>query len=127
MTAMPVEPADRAVRSFANEGEPVYLFWPVLMAYLRVTTQPGLFPQPFTLEEALRNVQALFALRRVRVVSEQPDFLDALSSVGLAADAIGKLVHDAHIVALMQLYQVRTIWTYDRDFRRFDGIRVVEP
>ena len=34
---------------------------------------------------------------------------------------------DTHIVALMRRHGVRTIITHDRDFRRFDGIRVRDP
>ncbi len=37
------------------------------------------------------------------------------------------LVPDAHIVALMHQNGVRTIWTHDRDFRRFDAIDVRDP
>ncbi|GIV00558.1 MAG: hypothetical protein KatS3mg014_2173 [Actinomycetota bacterium] len=32
-----------------------------------------------------------------------------------------------HLVALMRENGVRTILTHDRDFRRFDGIRVRDP
>ena len=39
----------------------------------------------------------------------------------------GNLVPDAHLVALMRQHGVRTIWTHDRDFRKFNGIRVVDP
>ena len=48
---------------------------------------------------------------------------------GLASGrpAMGKLVHDAHLVALMHQHGVSTIWTHDVDFRRFDGIRVYDP
>jgi predicted nucleic acid-binding protein len=39
----------------------------------------------------------------------------------------GNLVPDAHLVALMQQQGVATIWTADRDFRKFDGITVLDP
>ncbi len=47
----------------------------------------------------------------------------------VAADAkpMGNLVSDAHLVALMQENEVRTIWTHDRDFRRFAGIEARDP
>lgn len=41
--------------------------------------------------------------------------------------ARGNLVTDAHLVTLMRRYGVRTILTRDRDFRRFDGIRALDP
>ena len=39
----------------------------------------------------------------------------------------GNLVSDAHVVALMRENGVRTIWTHDRDYRRFSGIEVRDP
>lgn len=36
-------------------------------------------------------------------------------------------VTDAHIATLMRQHGVGTIYTRDRDFRRFDGIRVEDP
>ena len=39
----------------------------------------------------------------------------------------GNLVPDAHIVALMLSHGIRTIWTRDRDYRSFSGIRVRDP
>lgn len=41
----------------ARNDEPIYLFWPVVLAYLRVTTHPTLFAQPFEFGEAWANVE----------------------------------------------------------------------
>jgi len=45
--------------------------------------------------------------------------------------AVGKvvasMVHDAHIAALCRQHGVRELWTADRDFGRFDGIKTVSP
>jgi predicted nucleic acid-binding protein len=41
--------------------------------------------------------------------------------------ASGNLVHDAHIAALLVEHGVRELWTLDRDFTRFGGIRIVDP
>jgi hypothetical protein len=43
------------------------------------------------------------------------------------ADARGNLVSDAHLVALMVQNGVGTIWTHDRDYRRFSGIEARDP
>ena len=42
-------------------------------------------------------------------------------------EPVGNLVSDAQLVALMYEHGIRTIWTRDRDFRKFDGIRVRDP
>ena len=39
-------------------------------------------------------------------------------------DARGRLVPDAHLATLMRQHDVGVIYTRDRGFRRFDGIRV---
>lgn len=39
----------------------------------------------------------------------------------------GNLVPDAHLAALMRQHGVATIWSADRDFRRFDGITARDP
>ena len=104
-----------------------YLFWPVTMAYLRVVTHRTLLQPPLSLDDALANVESLLALPHVRAGSEQPGFLASLRDVSRPLPAVGKLIHDAHIASLMRQHGVDTIWTYDRDFRKFDGIRVVDP
>jgi predicted nucleic acid-binding protein len=40
----------------------------------------------------------------------------------------GKLAHDAHLVAIMQVYSVTDILTFNgSDFRRFPGITILDP
>lgn len=39
----------------------------------------------------------------------------------------GNAVPDAHLAALMRQHGVATIYTRDRDFLRFDGIRPLDP
>jgi uncharacterized protein len=39
----------------------------------------------------------------------------------------GSLVADAHLVALMHQHGIATIWSRDRDFRKFEGITVRDP
>ena len=41
--------------------------------------------------------------------------------------ARGNLVPDAHLAALLQQHGVPTLYTHDRDFRRFDFLRVIDP
>jgi predicted nucleic acid-binding protein len=54
-------------------------------------------------------------------------FWSASHEITVEQRARGELVADAHIVALMRRYGVRTIVTYDRDLRSFDGVRVRDP
>lgn len=58
---------------------------------------------------------------------EDDGFWALYRAVSSDAGARGNLVPDAHLVALMHQYGVRTIISHDRDFKKFDGIRVEDP
>jgi len=107
--------------------ELVYLFWPVVMAYLRIATHPAIFETPLPPADALANVERLLGLPHVQTAGEQDRFWRSYRRLAADADARGNLVPDAHLVALMTENGVRTIWTHDRDFRRFPEIEVRDP
>jgi uncharacterized protein len=105
--------------------EPLFLFWPVLLGYVRITTQPSL-PASQSFQAATRNIDRLLSAPTVRAVGEADGFWQAFRAT--AGDWVrGRVVTDAHIVALMRQHGVRTIYTRDRDFRRFDGIDPIDP
>jgi len=105
----------------------VHLFWPTVMAYLRLSTHPSVFARPLSPEDALANVERLLGLPHLQSPGEQDRFWQAYRSVADDAAARGTLVSDAHLVALMLQNGVGTIWTHDRDYRRFSGIVVRDP
>jgi toxin-antitoxin system PIN domain toxin len=121
------EPAESFLRDLAGGPEIAYVFWPTVMAYLRIATHPTVFTDPLTSEEALANVESLLALPHVRTAGEQDRFWRLYVDASTRARARGNLVPDGHVVALMLENGVRTIWTHDRDYRRFDEIEVRDP
>ena len=48
-------------------------------------------------------------------------------TIDIGRPIIGNDVADAAIVAMMTANGVSTIYSRDRGFRRFDGIRVIDP
>lgn len=107
--------------------ELVHLFWPTVMAYLRIATHPGVFARPLTHAQARGNIQALLDLPHVLASGEDDRFWDRFADVAADVSPTGNLVPDAHLVALMLQTGVRTIWTHDRDYRKFRGITVRDP
>jgi toxin-antitoxin system PIN domain toxin len=103
------------------------VFWPVLMAYLRISTHPRILSSPLTTDQAQLAVEQLIAAPSIRVVGEGSSFWPSLRSIRVGAPIRGNDIMDAAIVALMMSYGVSTIYTRDRGFRRFDGIRVLDP
>lgn len=104
-----------------------YLFWPVLAGYLRIITHPGIVTRPLTPEVVVADIDKLIARPQIVVVAEGERFWRSFRSVIETVQPRGKLVPDAHIVALMAEHGVSTIWSNDRDFRKFDGITVRNP
>lgn len=104
----------------------VYLFWPVLLGYLRIVTHPALLPRPLAASDALANMDSLLALGHVRAPGEPAGFWD-MFRLTAASDVRGNLVPDAHLAALMRAHGVATVYSRDRDLRRFDAIAVVDP
>ena len=111
----------------ADGPEIVYLFWPVVMAYMRIATHASIFRTPLAPEDAMANVQSLLSLPHVQSPGEKDRFWPTFRTVAARASARGNLVPDAHLVALMRQSDVPTIFTHDRDFRRFDDIEVRDP
>lgn len=105
----------------------LYMFWPVLLGYLRVATSRVVFREPIPLEDAVGNVRQMLSLPNVQTPGELDGFWQIYETVTATIGVRGNLVHDAHIVALMHQHGVGTIITADRDFRKFDGIEVVDP
>lgn len=115
------------VDQMALGPELVHLFWPTVMAYLRIATHPGIFARPLSHGEARANIQALLDLPHIKASGEGDDFWDRFTEVADDIGPTGNLVPDAQLVALMLQNGVRSIWTHDRDFRKFRGITVRDP
>jgi uncharacterized protein len=121
------ERAVAVVGAAAAGPELVYLFWPTIMAYLRIATHPAVFARPLSAAEALDNIDALVGRPHVHAPGEAPSFWRRYRMVARDAVPAGNLVPDAHVVALMLENEVRYVWTHDRDFRRFSGIEARDP
>lgn len=105
----------------------LYLFWPTIMAYLRIATHPAIFSKPIAPDVAMGNIERLLALPHVRTGSETERFWMIYRATSHRLTVRGNLVPGAHLVALMRDHGVQTIWSRDRDLRKFDGVHVVDP
>lgn len=121
------ERALETLRRYAEGSEILYVFWPVAMAYLRIATHPAVFDSPLSPSEARANMDALLSRPNVRAPGEDEGFWQTFRAVTEGAVVRGNLVPDAHVVALMRQYGLQTIISQERDFHKFEGIRVRDP
>ena len=119
--------ARELVERLARGTDIFYLFWPVILGYLRMATHPAIFPRPLSVDAAISNVDQLLSRPHIRTAGEGDRFWDVYRSTTSALMVRGNLVSDAHVVSLMRENGVATLWTHDRDFRKFDAIDIQDP
>jgi toxin-antitoxin system PIN domain toxin len=126
--ASPVQGAARLFLERRCAGpEVVFLAWITVASYLRVITDPRILGAPLSPAEALANLRALLERPNWRTLAEKEGFLDAYERVTAGPPVRGKLVPDAHLATILYQHGVRTLYTADRDFRRFDFLDVRDP
>jgi len=110
------------------EGREVFCFaWTSLMSYLRMATHPAIFVRPLAHGEAARNIEALLVVPHCRVISEEEGFWDHYREVTKGVPTRGNLVPDAHLAAILSQHGIVTLYTHDRDFRKFEFLDVRDP
>ena len=103
----PVHPqAIQLVRRLAAGPDLLYLFWPVVLGYLRIVTHLAILGKPLSPREATANAEALLRRPHVRTAGEEDGFWELFR--GTSHDrARGNDVPDAHLVALADVDAAR--------------------
>jgi toxin-antitoxin system PIN domain toxin len=109
-----------------NDEDTVGLTWVVLLGFLRLSTNPRVFPRPLAPDVAAAKLDAWFARDNVRVVREKDEHWETLKPLLGATGMAGNLTTDAHLAALVLSYDAVLVST-DTDFARFKGLRWENP
>lgn len=106
--------------------EPVAFAWVVLLGFLRITTNPRVFPTPLTPEDATGIIDGWLAFPSVRVLSPGTEHWRILKDLLASSGTAGNLTTDAHLAALAIENGCELVST-DSDFARFARLRWVNP
>jgi toxin-antitoxin system PIN domain toxin len=106
--------------------ETLGLSWTVLLAFLRLTTRPGVFQKPLTPEAALDVVDAWLAHPAVTTVEPTAGHARILRDLLLPLGTGGNLTSDAHLAALA-IEHGADLCSSDNDFARFPRLRWHNP
>jgi len=104
----------------------VCLSWPTVLAFLRIATNPGILAHPYQLEEAAELVTGWLAHPNVSMIGPTEYHWQILRGLLPKSRVRGSLIMDAHLAALA-IEHGATLYTNDRDFARFPGLRVEYP
>jgi uncharacterized protein len=120
------EVARDLLEHLARGPDLLYLFWPTIMGFLRISTHPAIFTDPHTPEQAVNAITGLLQRPNVRAPAEQDGFWDFYRAT---ADDQTRANHvpDAHLATLMRQHGVNIIYTRDRDLRRYETIDARNP
>jgi uncharacterized protein len=112
--------------SALNAPEAIALPWQTLLAFVRIATNPRAVREPLSGAAACSIVATW--LERPNVVVPDPGerFWEIFHSQVRVAEVSGPRVTDAAL-ASMALELGATLCSTDRDFRRFDGLRILNP
>jgi toxin-antitoxin system PIN domain toxin len=109
-----------------NSEEIIALSWQTLLAFVRIATNPRATKKPLQGAEACKIVGSWLAQVNVSVIGPGERCWELLKHQMLEAQATGPLVTDAALAALA-LEHGATLCSVDRDFRRFRGLRLIDP
>jgi uncharacterized protein len=109
-----------------NDDEPVGLAWQTSLAFIRISTNPRAVRSPITTNDACGIIGTLLERPTVLVVEPGDQFWSTFQQIARAARISGPRVTDA-VLAAMAVEQGATLCSTDQDFRRFEGLTVVDP
>lgn len=117
--------AHAALHEIGKQNTEAWVSRQVLREYLVQITRPGTIPagSPVTASAQVATMQSLF-----RVADETPIVTDHLLDLLRTIGAAGKQIHDANIVATMQVNQIPRLLTNNvKDFKRYSHLITVVP
>jgi hypothetical protein len=114
------------VEDLFSGNETIGLPWQTLTAFLRILTHPGLLGERFTMRQTIAIVEQWLDLPNVHTLAPGEMHWALLRGMLLHGDVRGKLTTDAALAALTIEYG-GVLYSNDRDFARFPGLRWVNP
>ena len=100
--------------------------WLTLWAFLRIATTPRVFDRPLSTSEAAAAISSWLGQPAAGIVEPGERHWDILRELVRDAQSTGPLVMDA-VLAAIAVEHGATVYTADRDFLRFSGVRWTNP
>jgi toxin-antitoxin system PIN domain toxin len=114
------------LESVFNASETIALPWQTILAFLRISTNPRAVKNPLSNAQVCNIVDTWLERPNVLVVNTADRSWSILRQQILDAQVSGPLVTDTALAALA-IEQGATLCSTDRDFRRFVGLKLVDP
>lgn len=100
--------------------------WLSIVGFLRIVSRPGLLKRLLSVDEAIGFVDDWLSMPIATQISPGPRHWELLRELLHDAGTAGNLTNDAHLAALA-IEHGASIASFDYDFQRFPGARLVVP
>jgi toxin-antitoxin system PIN domain toxin len=114
------------LRDALRGSETIGFPWIVLVAFLRLTTGGVVLEDRLSADQAMDVVEGWLERPNAVVVEPMARHLAILRGLLAVPGNAANVVNDAHIAALAVEYGAEVV-SFDRDFGRFPGVRLVVP
>ena len=118
--------AGRWMEDAVTRREELAFAWVTLLAFLRLTTNPRIYPRAVSMREAVEILDSYLSRSHVFRLDPSVNHWKLLRELCHSAQVTSRLVTDAHLAALA-IEHGASICTSDRDFTRFPGLRIINP
>ena len=98
----------------------------MITAFLRISTNPRAFPQPFNLQEVIDIVNEWIAHPNIEILIPTTNHWTIFQNLIIEGQTKAALMMDAHLAALA-IEHGATLATTDSDFSKFSGLKTFNP
>jgi len=118
--------AHKWLEQVLSNSEAVGFCWQTLTAFLRVSTNKKIFANAYSSDEAIEVIENWLSAPNARLLVPTERHLGIFKRVAAQGQVSGPMLMDAHLAALV-IEHGATLATTDRDFRLFDGLKIINP
>ncbi len=112
-------------KQFAG-GETIGLTWHTLWAFIRVGSNPKLWPKPASVGDIFNRIEEWQSQRNVTMLQPGPRHTILLRNLMSQSGVVGSASSDAALAAVA-IEHAATLASTDRGFKRFSGLRWINP
>lgn len=120
------KPAKRWLEDRLSDTETFAFAWSVLLAFLRLSSNPRVFEHPLAVDDAFGVIAGWLAQPCAIVVHPTERHAELLKQLLTPLGTASNLTSDAHLAALA-IEHGATLCSSDADFRRFPGVLWEDP
>lgn len=113
--------------ALAESGKRWGIPWPCVHEYISISTHPKIYSPPTPLHLVLKAMEVWMRSPMCEWLREGPGYWEKLKGLAQKGNVRGGMIHDARIAAICLNHAVTELWTCDRDFSRFAGLKVRNP